>query len=105
MVLLLRFADPYLFKAADAPDYYPGLEAVLAVFCVLIGVIALQAANLAYLNARKEKQRVANGKPAKIADTSMDLKYSQEDADGEKLGENAFLDMTDKDNDEFIFCL
>jgi hypothetical protein len=52
-----------------------------------------------FLNKLKEKQRVAHGKPAKLADRSMQQAYTSGDA-SEALGENAFLDMTDKENDE-----
>jgi len=57
------------------------------------------------LNNSKEKTRVANGKPAKIHNTSMNLKYTsggsdEVDANGRRLGDQAFEDMTDKENDE-----
>lgn len=94
-----------MFKSTDAPGYYPGLKAVIAVFCVLQGVIALQVVNLIYLNKRQEKKRVANGKPAKLHDRSMDLKYAADNPDESALGENAFLDMTDRENDEFVYAL
>ncbi|ORY82361.1 major facilitator superfamily domain-containing protein [Leucosporidium creatinivorum] len=101
-----NICGPYLFKSTDAPDYYPGLKAVLAIFCVLVGLVALQAVNLAYLNKRKEKQRVANGKPAKITDRSMTNKYEAEDeAKDASLGQMAFLDLTDGQNDEFQYLL
>jgi hypothetical protein len=61
-----------------------------------------------FLNKLKEKQRVAHGKPAKLADRSMQQAYTSGDA-SEALGENAFLDMTDKENDEvsihFLFFI
>lgn len=50
------------------------------------------------MNKNKEKQRVANGKPAKLTDRSMNLKYVAGVDDG--TGSNAFLDLTDKENDE-----
>lgn len=55
---------------------YPGLKGVLGIFCGMLAVIALQVVNLAWLNKRKEAQRVKNGKPAKMNDRSMDLKVS-----------------------------
>lgn len=100
-----NICGPYLFKATDAPDYYPGLKAVLAIFCVLVGLVALQAVNLAYLNKRKERQRVANGKPAKIADLSMTRKYEAAADEKDGLGQMAFLDQTDAQNDEFVYLL
>ncbi|KAK7056307.1 hypothetical protein VNI00_002860 [Paramarasmius palmivorus] len=98
--------NPYLFHEKDAPGYIPGLRSVMICFCVLILTIGLTAANLAWLNKKKEKQRVANGKPAKIKDMSMARKFdNKETVDNQKLGENAFLDMTDRENDEFIYVL
>jgi hypothetical protein len=35
-------------------------------FCILIGLVGFTAADLFWLNKKKEKQRVANGKPAKL---------------------------------------
>jgi hypothetical protein len=55
------------------------------------------------MNKRKETERVANGKPAKLTDRSMDRTYAAGDAT-ELLGQNAFLDLTDKENDEVRCC-
>ncbi|KAL0574284.1 hypothetical protein V5O48_007674 [Marasmius crinis-equi] len=98
--------NPYLFDAKTAPDYLPGLRSVMIVFCVLILLVGLTALDLAWLNKRKEHQRVRNGKPAKLKDLSMTHKFdNSETVDDQKLGENAFRDMTDKENDEFIYVL
>ncbi|KAH8814596.1 putative allantoate permease [Flagelloscypha sp. PMI_526] len=98
--------SPYIFKAEDEPEYIPGLRIVMIIFCVLIGLVGLTAANLFWLNKQKEKQRVANGKPAKLKDLSMAHHFDNTDnVDDKKLGENAFLDMTDRENDEFIYVL
>lgn len=47
---------------------------------------------------------MANGKPAKLVDTSNDARYTAGeitlDTQGRRLGDQAFLDMTDKQNDE-----
>jgi hypothetical protein len=56
---------------------------------------------------------VRNGKPAKLVDRSMGARYVAGDVDenGEKgaggvvLGEQAFLDLTDRQNDEVGFSL
>jgi hypothetical protein len=56
------------------------------------------------MNKQKEKQRVAHGKPAKIVNSSMDERYrsdqDQVDSEGRALGEQAFDDLTDRQNDE-----
>jgi hypothetical protein len=51
------------------------------------------------MNKRKENEREANGKPRKLADRSMERKYESGAAD-DVLGQNAFLDLTDVEQDE-----
>ena len=56
-----------------------------------------------FLNKLKEKQRIASGKPAKIQNSSMRSRYeadTQVDNEGRLLGEQAFSDLTDRQNDE-----
>lgn len=76
----------------------------------------LQAVNLIFLNKMQESRRVQNGKPAKIKDTSMSDTYQDlaeddhsaaEQGTGEqsRIGQNAFADMTDRENDEFVYVL
>lgn len=96
---------PNLFKAKDAPAYIPGLKSVLAIFCVLIGVIAFQVLYLTFANKRKESARVAAGRPAKIHDLSMARHFHNTDAGDAGLGNDAFLDLTDKENLEFVYLL
>ncbi|KAK1224660.1 hypothetical protein PQX77_012405 [Marasmius sp. AFHP31] len=112
---------PLLFTDNDAPLYASGLRAILGIFVALLGVVGLQVLNLIMLNKLKERQRVRNGKPAKLYDTSMDAKFQMADAvlkapevsisptssdpaHGNSgrvhLGDNAFKDVTDKENDE-----
>ncbi|KAL7940166.1 putative MFS transporter [Trichoderma barbatum] len=115
---------PLLFNEKDAPAYKPGLRACLAIFVTLVAVVAIQWANLVVLNKLQEKKRVRNGKKAKVVDHSMDSTYramdeintdeelviAQENADATaecvgdtRLGEQAFLDLTDRQNDEFVY--
>ncbi|KAL6902577.1 major facilitator superfamily domain-containing protein [Trichoderma evansii] len=108
---------PILFNDRDAPAYKPGLRACLAIFSALIGVILLQWANLIVLNKIQAKTRVRNGKEAQVIDRSMQNHYRtarhhedgilQDDEganeDEDTLGRNAFLDLTDRENDEFIY--
>jgi len=99
---------PLLFNSADAPSYHPGLRAVLAIFVTLVAVVLIQAANLMFLNKLQARKRVSNGKKAMFHDRSMDDKYAESDedrqAEGEpRLGDNAFLDLTDRKNDEFMY--
>ncbi|KAJ6441199.1 MFS transporter [Purpureocillium lavendulum] len=112
---------PLLFNDRDAPEYKPGLRACLGIFVALVAVVFMQWANLMVLNKFQEKRRVKNGKKAKVVDRSMqDHYHGVRDAGDDmeirpveegvveaepepKLGENAFLDMTDRENDEFIY--
>ena len=116
---------PLVFSADDAPEYLPGLRAILGFFIAMAGVTVIQAANLAFLNKLQERKRVRNGKPAKIQDTSMDHEYrgyddapdnassnailedgpQEAEREHHRLGENAFYDITDRENDEFIYVL
>jgi hypothetical protein len=61
-----------------------------------------------FLNKIQQRRRVANGKPAVIHDRSMEARYVsvEEENDlggGTRLGEAAFLDLTDRENDEFTY--
>ncbi|EXJ95665.1 hypothetical protein A1O1_00787 [Capronia coronata CBS 617.96] len=98
---------PLLFNKKDAPAYHPGLRKVLAVFVTLVAVIGMQLVNLMFLNKLHSRTRVRNGKAAVIKDHSMEDKYSpldeEVDENGHKLGERAFLDLTDRKNDEFTY--
>ncbi|KAI0862174.1 major facilitator superfamily domain-containing protein [Xylaria cubensis] len=110
---------PIVFNSKDAPDYIPGLRIVLGFFVATAACSILQAVNLTFLNKLQERRRVANGKPAKIKDTSMSNKYqdleADESSDGvlteegaaarRRIGQNAFADMTDRENDEFVYVL
>lgn len=112
---------PMLFPSSQSPHYVPGIRTVLAIFCALLAVVGIQVVVLHALNKVRQNQRVKNGKPRFIKDTSMESKYvafgeGNEDtadaaptAEGEApvarvmLGQNALLDLTDYENDEMIY--
>lgn len=111
---------PLLFSENDAPQYKPGLRAVLGIFVALAACTILQLLNLMFLNKLQERKRVKNGKPAKITDYSMSSEYHDADDQPEdeftgvaeggvqpghhvRVGDQAFLDLTDRKNDEFIY--
>ncbi|KAI1350393.1 major facilitator superfamily domain-containing protein [Xylaria sp. FL0043] len=119
---------PIVFNSKDAPNYFPGLRVMLGFFVATAACTVLQAANLTFLNKLQERRRVQNGKPAKIKDTSMSDTYqdltADESSDGfdagsnsgaaaeqgtaghsSRIGQNAFADMTDRENDEFVYVL
>jgi MFS family permease len=124
-----NIVGPLLFNKKDAPVYHPGLRACLGIFVALVAVVLIQWAQLLFLNRLQERKRVQNGKPAKMVDHSMQDQYhdieEQDDAaitaattgvaeqavsgsdavaaHHETLGQKAFLDLTDRQNDEFVY--
>lgn len=100
-----NIVGPLLFAKKDAPAYHPGLRKTLAVFVTLVAVVLMQLANLMFLNKLQSRKRVKNGKAAVIKDHSMEDKYvAMEETDGgQRLGDKAFLDLTDCKNDEFTY--
>ncbi|KAK2850687.1 hypothetical protein FQN49_005419 [Arthroderma sp. PD_2] len=124
---------PLLFVKEDAPRYRTGLRSVLGSFVALTAIIMVQVVNLVILNKLHQKSRTAEGKRAIIKDVSMNDQYADfDDADEgleftephdtgrgnrdeenaperidvigrRRLGDNAFLDLTDKMNNEFVY--
>ncbi|KAF4999925.1 hypothetical protein FGRMN_2163 [Fusarium graminum] len=100
-----NIVGPLLFSSKDAPTYKPGLTKTMGITGAMIGVILLQIVNMMFLNKLQERKRVQNGKPAKIRDLSMEHQYVANVQQGEddELGRNAFMDLTDSKNDEFVY--
>ncbi|KAK9371418.1 major facilitator superfamily domain-containing protein [Lipomyces kononenkoae] len=105
-----NIVGPLLFNAKDAPAYLPGLRACLGIFVALFCIVIIQWVNLIILNKLQERKRVRNGKQAKIVDHSMQNHYHSLDEENleqgqaqHALGDNAFLDLTDRENDEFVY--
>ena len=95
---------PLLFSSDDAPAYLPGLRKTLGVFAMFLGLVFLQVANLVFLNRLQSRRRVANGKPAWIHDHSMEEDYVDISEDNAAaIGSMAFADLTDRENDEFVY--
>lgn len=67
----------------------------MGLFAALIAAVWLTVLNLYILNKIRRRQRIKNGKPEFIVDTSMNATYTaygQGDTTG-TLGINALLDM------------
>ncbi|KAL3487328.1 major facilitator superfamily domain-containing protein [Aspergillus germanicus] len=106
---------PLLMNKKDAPGYHPGLRVCLGLFCALFVIVLLQWANLVWLNHLQARRRVENGKEARIVDKSMKSHMEPQEQDGKILGDDgkvdgqtgqadaALLDLTDKQNDEFVY--
>ncbi|EKV10562.1 MFS transporter, putative [Penicillium digitatum PHI26] len=101
---------PLLFNEKDKPAYHLGLRACLGIFSTLAAVILIQWANLWLLNQQQARRRLKNGKRAEMVDLSMqnnyhDMQDKLEEAGHEtvQVGDNAFQDLTDRENDEFVY--
>ncbi|KAL4995953.1 major facilitator superfamily domain-containing protein [Aspergillus recurvatus] len=98
---------PNLYTTDEAPGYRRGLLSNLAMFCVLVVLCALNMIYIFYLNKRQEKRRVAMGKPAKIIDRSMqavgETEIDSKDDVGQSVDDNAFKDLTDFENEDFVY--
>ncbi|KAH7101964.1 putative MFS transporter [Auriculariales sp. MPI-PUGE-AT-0066] len=109
MLSVGNIVSPYLFRAHDAPNYYPALRSILAFFVANAITVILTVLYLSFLNKRHERSRIAEGKPATIKDLSMQHERQEMDAESqitavdERLGTQAFLDLTDMENNEFIY--
>ncbi|KAI8223617.1 putative transporter [Colletotrichum sp. SAR 10_99] len=117
---------PLLYKPSEAPQYARGLRSNLALYCLIIVMVGATSAYLAFLNKSHSKRRVAMGKSAVIIDTSL---FSAAEAermqaagqltgtgDGQEMaaagdegttagdvGARAFENLTDLQNEEFVF--
>lgn len=101
-----NIGGPFLFTEDQAPTYRPGIRSVLGIFIALIGSVIIQFFILFFLNKQQSKRRVRNGKSAIINDQSM--KTTVNSGDG-KMDEHVVaanresLDLTDRQNDEFVY--
>ncbi|KAK2462965.1 hypothetical protein APHAL10511_005017 [Amanita phalloides] len=95
---------PLLFSPQNGPRFHKGLSGLLSAFCAFSVFVCITVAYLHHLNCRNERRRVSAGKNAKIVDYSMlsvkEISNLKVDAN---LGHEAFNDMTDLENDEFIY--
>lgn len=106
-----NIVGPLLFTSKDAPEYHPGLRACLGIFVALAAVVLIQWGNLWFLNKQQARRRVRNGKSAVIIDHSMQSHFhgiegdveNETDQDVTHAGANVAPDLTDRENDEFVY--
>lgn len=103
-----NIVGPLLFDSKDAPDYHPGLQACLGIFSALAAIVLIQWANLWFLNKQQASRRVRNGKSARIIDHSMQSNFRgvEEGTEVEgyaHAGSHTVEDITDRENDEFVY--
>ena len=102
---------PHLYRPSEAPHYTRGLRSNLALFVVIIALVALGASWIKVLNRKHASARELLGKSAQVIDLSMESKRTlaaHDDAvnDGQLaggMGEKAFDDVTDLKNEDFIY--
>ncbi|KAI1397772.1 MFS general substrate transporter [Hypoxylon fuscum] len=120
---------PLLYTERDAPSYARGLRSNLALYIAIIVLVVVTTFYLKMLNKNHAKRRVAMGKSAVIVDTSLDSPEEEaaaaerrehenvtgaEEGDAtatapddevERPGDRAFENLTDLQNEEFVFVL
>lgn len=95
---------PLLFNDEDAPEYRPGIAGVLGVFIAMVVCVVLQLCILMFMNRLQAKKRVRNGKSAEIVDQSMRTQVAAGGKDQERVvDETIDSDLTDRQNDEFVY--
>ncbi|CAI7619537.1 hypothetical protein N7533_004460 [Penicillium manginii] len=105
---------PQLYSPSQAPEYRPGLIANLIMFVVVAIFAILMDLYLVFLNKRHSRQREALGKSAVVVDESMMTKHKIETNKAVELedinespdlsvADNGFSDMTDLQNEDFIY--
>ncbi|KAF1829431.1 allantoate permease [Decorospora gaudefroyi] len=94
---------PYIFDAKFKPQYVNALKGILAIWCILFGVVILQVLNITWIQKKKCDEREAAGLPRNPTDYSMSGHYRE--AGEEVHGENGLQDMTDKQNIYFQYLL
>lgn len=112
-----NIVGPQLYLSNEAPRYQTGLIGNLAVLCVLFGLIIFQAFYLALLNRRNAKKRQAMGRTGPSVDYSLEasskwaaMKAQQQQMEQEgglpdEFNANAFEDLTDLKNVDFVYSL
>ena len=96
-------AGPLMFSAKQAPEYLGGIRGTLILFIVLIAAIFMQLGILVWMNRQQSKRRVRNGKSAIINDQSMQTKVHPEGKVDEVTMSVEIPDITDRQNDEFVY--
>lgn len=107
-----QIVGPLLYTTDEKPYYHRGLIANLICWIALSVLTLFTAAFLAFRNKQQERRRVALGKPAKVVDTSLNVFKEKARATGapgeaqaEATNEKAFDDLTDRQNEDFIYVL
>lgn len=111
-----NIVGPQLYRKDQAPEYTTGLTANLVVLCILTCLIVLMAVYLSYLNKKNVTRRRELGRTGEVVDLSLEsssnwdkLRAKQQQADQEENHDHerhnaqAFFDLTDRANPDFIY--
>jgi predicted Holliday junction resolvase-like endonuclease len=108
---------PQLYFPREAPYYRTGLIANMVVLCLMFVIVSAQMCYLMYLNKRNLNRRLALGKTGANVDYSLEdsSKWEKMRADAkakatelgqeEVVNERAFEDLTDLQNEDFVYSL
>ncbi|KAJ6594390.1 MFS transporter [Mycena capillaripes] len=99
---------PFLYTTDQAPLYKKGLTSSLACFSALACVFIAAAFYLALQNRSHSARRTALGRTGELVDASLERTEdaaAAQQANGAQFGANAFDDLTDKANEDFIYVL
>ncbi|KAG8733157.1 hypothetical protein FRC11_008362, partial [Ceratobasidium sp. 423] len=114
-----NIVGPLLYKTTDAPYYHRGLISNLICWIILAALTPVTALYLTFLNKRHAAARRRAGKKAEVIDTSLEnskrareAAKENEKAEGDesggpkrRLNDQAFNDLTDLQNEDFIYVL
>ncbi|KAL0058349.1 hypothetical protein AAF712_014983 [Marasmius tenuissimus] len=101
-----NIVGPLLYSTEDKPYYHRGLLANLICWIALAVMTGITAVYLKYLNKKHEATRLRVGKTVKVVDRSLEsYKASDKRRRGEAKNEQAFDDLTDLENEDFIYVL
>ncbi|CAE6519835.1 unnamed protein product [Rhizoctonia solani] len=114
-----NIVGPLLYKTTEAPYYHRGLISNLICWIILAGLIPITALYLTFLNKQHAAARRRAGKKVDIIDTSLEdskrareaAKQNEKSEAGEdggqkrRLNDQAFNDLTDLQNEDFIYVL
>ncbi|KAJ7495979.1 MFS general substrate transporter [Mycena galericulata] len=103
-----NIVGPFLYTTDQAPLYKKGLTSSLVCFAILAAVFMLTAFYISLLNRSHAKRRQELGKTVVLVDASLERSEdaaAAQQANGAQYAANAFDDLTDSANEEFIYVL
>ncbi|WVR06140.1 hypothetical protein IAU60_003170 [Kwoniella sp. DSM 27419] len=98
-----QMTGPLLLNAIDAPRYLPGLRSLMISQGLLVCCVGVQVVVIYLSNKRHQARRAAAGKAEVVHDTSMDRKFNQVPAAGTTAAANTDQDLTDWQNEDFVY--